>query len=286
MAYEDIIDLITKNLPFINISIANILIAIIIIIFGYFLAILVSKYIAKIMKKAKMSKILIEFTSRIVRILLIIVIISIAVGFLGVDVGAALISISVVAGFIFGFAFQETLGNLAAGFMIAITKPFNKNDFVEVAGYSGRINTVGASITKITTLDNKRIIIPNSKIWGEPIVNYTALDTRMIDMRVGISYGDNISKAIKVAMDVIKKHKNVLAEPAPYVAVSNLGDSSVDLLLRPWVKTDNYWNTKWDLTRNIKEAYDKEGISIPFPQRDLWIKNQHNFNLDSERKIK
>lgn len=282
MAYEDIINLLTSKIPFINISIADILIAIIIIIVGYFISRLISKYIAKMMARAKLSKILVEFTSRVVRIILIIFVISIAVGFLGVDVGAAVISISVVAGFIFGFAFQETLGNLAAGFMIAITKPFKKNDYVEAAGHSGRINNVGASITTITTLDNKRIIIPNSKLWGEPIVNYTAHSTRMIDMRIGISYGDDIGKAIEVAMNVVKKHEKVLKDPSPYIGVADLGDSSVDLLIRPWVKTDDYWTTKWDLTRSIKETYDKEGINIPFPQRDLWIKNSIKTNINQK----
>lgn len=283
MAYEEIIDLITRKLPVLNISILNILTALIVIIVGYFVARFVSKYVARVMEKAKMSKILVEFTSRIVRILLIIFVIAIAIGFLGVDVGAAVISISVVAGFIFGFAFQETLGNLAAGFMIAITKPFKKNDYVEVAGHSGRIKNVGASITTLTTVDNKRIIIPNSKIWGEPIVNYTALSTRMIDMRVGISYSDDIGKAIKVAIEVIKKHEKVLDDPALYVGVANLGDSSVDLLMRPWVNTDDYWNTKWDLTRNIKEAYDKEGISIPFPQRDLHLKVPFPISINNKK---
>ena len=98
-------------------------------------------------------------------------------------------------------------------------------------------------------------------------------------MKIGISYNDDIGKAMKVAMGVVTKHKNVLKEPAPYIGVSDLGDSSVDLLIRPWVKTDDYWNTKWDLTKNIKEAYDKEGISIPFPQRDLWIKNPNEMNI-------
>jgi small-conductance mechanosensitive channel len=273
MAFDDIINLLTQNIPFLSISLADILIAIIVIIIGYFISVIVSKYIAKIMRRSNLSKILVEFTSRVVKILLIIFALSIAVGFLGVDVGAAVISISVVAGFIFGFAFQETLGNLAAGFMIAITKPFKKNDYVEVAGHSGRINNVGTSITSLTTVDNKRIIIPNSKVWGEPIVNYTALNTRMIDMKVGISYSDDIGKALKVAMGVLIKHEKVLKDPAPYVGVYDLGDSSVDLVIRPWVNTADYWTVKWDLTRNIKETYDKEGICIPFPQRDLWIKN-------------
>ena len=221
-----------------------------------------------------MTKILAEFTARVAKILLTIAAFAFAISMLGVDVGAAVLGVSVVFGFVLGFAFQQTLGNIAAGFMIAITKPFRAGDYVEIAGNSGSVNAVGASITTMTTVDNKRIIIPNSKIWGEPIVNYTALNKRMIDMRVGISYNDDMNKAIKIAMDVLKNHKKVLKDPAPYVAVANLGDSSVDLLVRPWVDTNDYWKTKWELIQQIKEAFDKNGISIPFPQTDVHLFHQ------------
>jgi len=268
---EEIIDFLEIKIPFSNITIFNLISALIVIIVGYLIAVLVSRYIRKAMQRAKMAEILAIFTSRVVKILLIISVVAIGIGFLGIDVGAALISISVVSGFVLGFAFQETLGNLAAGFMIAITKPFRVKDYVDIADQSGFINHVGTSITTLTTLDNKRVIIPNSKIWGSPIINYTALNTRMIDMRVGISYSDNMGKAIQITMNVIKAHEKVLNDPAPTVAVANLGDSSVDLLVRSWVKTQEYWTTKWALTQQIKEAFDKEGISIPFPQRDVHI---------------
>ena len=274
MSIEEIVDLLEIKIPFTNITIFNLISAIIVIVVGYIVAVLVSRYIKHAMLKAKMAKILANFTSRVVKILLIIFVIAIGIGFLGIDVGAALISVSVVSGFVLGFAFQETLGNLAAGFMIAITKPFRVGDYVDIAGQSGKINDVGASITTMTTVDNKRVIIPNSKIWGEPIVNYTALKKRMIDMRVGISYSDNMGKAIKITMNVLKANKKVLNDPAPTVAVANLGDSSVDLLVRPWVNTSDYWTTKWELTQQIKEAFDKEKISIPFPQRDVHIFEQ------------
>ena len=257
--------------PVIPITVQNVLFAIITIIIGYIVSIIVSKYIKHVMKKGKLGEILAEFASRVLKIFIIIFAISIAIGYFGIDVGAAVVSISVVGGFIFGFAFQETLGNLAAGFMIAITKPFRAGDYVDVAGKSGSIKSVGTSITKMTTIDNKRIIIPNSKVWGEPITNYTALKTRMIDMRVGISYGDDIGKAIKIAMDVLKKHDKVLDDPVSYVGVAELGDSSVNLLVRPWVKTSDYWNAKWQITQQIKESFDKNGISIPFPQRDVHL---------------
>lgn len=258
----------------VGITVFNIIAAIAVIIIGYFVAVLVSKYIRRAILRAKLTKILAEFTSRVVKILIIIFTVAMVIGFLGVDVGAAIISLSVVSGFVLGFAFQETLGNLAAGFMIAITKPFKVNDYVDIADKAGTINNVGASITTLTTVDNKRVIIPNSKIWGNPIVNYTALNKRMIDMRVGISYSDNMGKAIKVAMEVLKKNKNVLKAPSPIVAVAELGDSSVDLLIRTWVNTSDYWTTKWELTQQIKEAFDKEKISIPFPQRDIHLYQQ------------
>jgi small-conductance mechanosensitive channel len=278
LGIEEIVETLEIKIPFTNITIFNLISAIVVIVVGYIIAVLVSRYIKHAMLKAKMAKILAIFTSRVVKILLIIFVIAIGIGFLGIDVGAALISVSVVSGFVLGFAFQETLGNLAAGFMIAITKPFRVGDYVDIAGKSGSINDVGASITTMTTIDNKRVIIPNSKIWGEPIVNYTALGKRMIDMRVGISYKDNMEKAIKTTMKVLKANKKVLNDPIPTVAVADLGESSVDLLVRPWVNTGDYWASKWELIQQIKEAFDKEKISIPFPQTDVHIfkKNKNN----------
>ncbi|PNX48730.1 MAG: hypothetical protein BV456_09510 [Thermoplasmata archaeon M8B2D] len=271
MNFDDVISILNKEIPVINIPLKNIIFAILVIIIGYFIAVLVSKYVKKAMIKAKMAEILAEFSSRVVRVFLIIVVVMVAIGYFGVNIGEAIIGISVASGFIIGFAFQDTLGNLAAGFLIAITKPFRVGDYVDVAGKSGTINSVGASITKMTTVDNKRVIIPNSKIWGEPIVNYTALKQRMIDMRVGISYSDDMGKAIQIAMDTITKNKMVLKDPTPTVAVAELGDSSVNLLVRPWVNTSDYWKAKWELTQQIKESFDKNKISIPFPQRDVHL---------------
>lgn len=271
MNIHDIEMFINRKIPFTGITVGNIILALAVIIIGYFVAIFISRYIQKIMLRAKMAKILAEFTSKVVKLLIIIFSLSLSISLLGVDVGSAILGFSVVSGFILGFAFQETLGNLAAGFMIAITKPFRVGDYVDISGKAGTINSVGASITKLTTVDNKRIIIPNSKIWGEPIINYTALDKRMIDMRIGISYNDDMNKAIKITINVLKKNKNVLDEPAPTVAIAELGDSSVNILVRPWVETSNYWKTKWELTQQIKEAFDKNNITIPFPQRDIHL---------------
>ena len=266
---NEIIDFLSKEIPFLGIKTGSIVIALIII--GYFIAIIISKYIRKVMLRSKLSEILSEFTSRIIKVILIIFAFSIGIGFLGIDISAAIIGISVVFGLVFGLAFQDTLSNLTSGFMIALTKPFKVGDFVDITGETGSISSVGISITTLTTLDNKRVIIPNSKVWGVPIINYSALKTRMIDMSIGISYSDDIGKAIKVAMTVLKNHPNVLKNPAPLVAADDLADSSVNLVIRPWVKTDDYWPNKRELTQKLKEAFDKEGISIPFPQRDVHL---------------
>ena len=167
MVLNDIIVMLSTKIPLTNITVGDILLMVLVIFIGYFISIIVSKYVRRAILKAKMTEILAEFTSRVIRILLIIFFIAIGIGFLGIDVGAALISISVVSGFILGFAFQDTLGNLAAGFMIAITRPFNVGDYVDMAEESGSIKSVGSSITTLITVDNKRIIIPNSKIWGK-----------------------------------------------------------------------------------------------------------------------
>ena len=267
----DLLDVLNKKIPFTDIEVINVFYMILTIIIGYFLAVLLSRYIGRIMFKAKFAKILVEFTRKVVKILIIIFSLSTAVGFLGVDVGAGVISLSVVSGFIFGFAFQETLGNLASGFMIAVTKPFKIGDYIEVDGKSGSVKNVGATTTTLSTYDNKKIIIPNSSIWNKAVTNYTAMKTRLIDINVGISYSDDIGKAIETIMGVLKTHKKVLKKPDPLVAVDNLGDSSVNLIVRPWVKTGDYWTMRRELTRMIKEKLDEAGITIPFPQRDIHL---------------
>jgi small conductance mechanosensitive channel len=271
MDLADIGEFLADKIPFTNITLMNIFYAIVVLIVGYFVAVMVSRWVRRAILHAKMTKILADFSSRVIRILIIIFVVAIAVSNLGVDVGAAIISISVVGGFIFGFAFQDTLGNLAAGFMIAITKPFRVNDYVDMAGHAGVVKTVGASITTMITIDNKRVVIPNAKIWGEPIVNYTALPTRRIDLEIGISYTDDMTKAIQVALGAVQKHPQILKDPKPVVAVGALGDSSVNLLIRPWVNTADYWTTRFEIIQQIKEAFDREGISIPFPQRDVHL---------------
>ncbi|MEH6590643.1 MAG: mechanosensitive ion channel family protein [Halioglobus sp.] len=199
----------------------------------------------------------------------------IALSQIGISLGPMLAGLG-VAGFIVGFALQDTLGNFAAGAMILIYRPYDVDDFVEVTGASGLVKNMSLVSTTITTFDNQTLVVPNSKIWGDVIKNVTAQKVRRVDLEFGIGYQDDIIKAEIVLADVLDAHELVLKTPAPLIKVHSLGESSVNLIVRPWTKTENYWNVYWDLTREVKLRFDKEGISIPFPQRDV-----HLFREDS-----
>jgi small conductance mechanosensitive channel len=189
---------------------------------------------------------------------------------LGVDV-TPLFALVGGASFILAFALQETLGNLAAGLMIMINRPFDEGDYVQIAGLGGTVRHVSVVSTTVTTPDNQVIVIPNSKVWGDVITNVTASETRRVDLIFGISYGDSIERAQRILEELVTNHPLVLKDPAPLIRVSALADSSVNFIVRPWVKTSDYWSVNWDLQRAVKEAFDANGISIPFPQTDIHL---------------
>lgn len=260
-----------EELPLIGVSIWNILMFILVLIVGVIVVKIASTLLKKWMLKANLTEILAEFTTRILRLILYVFVIGTALAFLGIEIGAALVSVSVVLGFVLGFALGDTLSNIAAGFMVAITKPFKKGDYVTANGESGTVQNVGISITEVTTPDNKHIIIPNKLVWGGNVTNFTKHPTRRIDLTMGIGYDDDIDKAIKATMDVLKNDKRVLSDPAPQVAVSEMADSSVNLVVRPWVKTSDYWDVFFDIKKALKEKYDKVGLNIPYPQTDVHL---------------
>ncbi len=181
-----------------------------------------------------------------------------------------------VAGFIIGFALQDTLGNFAAGGMILIYRPFDVDDYIEVAGVDGTVKKMNLVSTTITTPDNQALIIPNSKIWGDVIRNKTGQRVRRVDLEFGISYADSIEHAEEVFRKVLATMPAVLPEPAPNIQVIRHGESSIDFIVRPWVKTEDYWPTYWAMQRAVKLAFDEAGITIPFPQRDV-----HHFQGDN-----
>jgi small conductance mechanosensitive channel len=176
-----------------------------------------------------------------------------------------------VAGFIVGFALQDTLGNFASGMMILLYRPYDVSNLIEVGGVLGKVDKMNLVSTSLRTLDNQLIVIPNNKIWGDVIKNVTAQKRRRVDMVFGISYTDDIPKAERILEDILKSNDRVLDEPKALVRLHTLGASSVDFIVRPWVKADDYWDVYWDVTRTVKLRFDEEGISIPFPQQDVHI---------------
>ena len=184
---------------------------------------------------------------------------------------ASLVAVLGAAGLAVGLALQGTLSHFAAGVMLLVFRPFRVDDVVQVGGDVGKVKEIGIFSTVLNTPDNVRTIIPNAEVWGKPIKNYAANDTRRVDMVIGVSYGDDLAVAKQVIEKVVGADDRVLSDPEPQVAVSNLGDSSVDFVVRPWCRPDDYWGVRFDLTRRIKEELEEAGCGIPFPQRDVHL---------------
>ncbi|MCG6911249.1 MAG: mechanosensitive ion channel [Deltaproteobacteria bacterium] len=218
-------------------------------------------------------RMLISTASKLVVILGIMVILS----QIGISLGPLLAGLGVV-GFIVGFALQDSLSNFAAGVMILLYRPYDVGDFVDVGGVFGAVERMSLVSTSLLTIDNQVYIVPNSKIWGDVIKNVTAQKLRRVDMVFGISYRDDVEKAEAVLADILKSHGKVLDYPESKIRLHKLGESSVDFVVRPWVKVDDYWDVYWDITRAVKLRFDEENISIPFPQRDV-----HLYNEDKEK---
>lgn len=233
---------------------------------------LLSKGVEKTIAKAKKHELLARFVGSVISKSCWAVLIVAVLGRLGVNVGPLVAGLG-VTGFILGFAFQESLANLAAGMMIAINNPFKVGDYVILAGLEGSIVEVDMMATIMTTGDNKKIVVPNKVAWGSPITNFSAMKTRRVETVVGISYGADISKAKKVALEAIMTLEAVRKDPEPIVEVMSLDDSAVTLVVRAWVDNADYWPTFFAANQAVKEAFDKNGIEIPFPQMDVHVKH-------------
>jgi small conductance mechanosensitive channel len=248
---------------------------------GALLTLIIGLWVAKLIKrgmisgfgKSKMDEALVRFLSNIAYYVLVVMVLLASLGKLGVET-TSFIAVIGAAGLAIGFALQGSLGNLAAGVMILLHRPFKLGDFVEAAGQTGVIEDIGIFATTMKSPDNKRIIVPNGAVTGGSIVNYSANDTRRVDMVFGIGYGDDIDKARGIIERVLAADERVLKDPAPTVAVSALGDSSVNFVTRPWVKTADYWTVFFAIHEAVKKAFDAEGVSIPFPQRDIHVYNE------------
>ncbi len=219
-------------------------------------------------KNKNIDGLLAGFLANLVKYLILVVAIVAMLNRFGIQT-ASLLAVLGAAGLAIGLALQGTLSNLAAGVMLLIFRPFKLGQFIEVAGHSGTVKSVRLFTTELATGDNRQIILPNAKVWGDAIVNFSYHDTRRVDMVYGIAYGDSIDRAMEIIKAQADADNRSLSEPAPQIVVGELADSSVNIIARVWCEAGDYWGLKFDLTKNIKEAFDAAGISIPFPQQDV-----------------
>jgi small conductance mechanosensitive channel len=251
----------------------NIALFITIVLVFMFLGRLLAKAVKRVMAKSRQtSQLLGDFLVVSVRRLVLAVGVLIGLAALEINVGPLLAVIG-AAGFVIAFALQDSLGNFASGILIMVFKPFDIGDLVEVGGVLGKVHSMNLLSVLIHTPDNKAVIIPNNNVWSDSITNVTGTDTRRVDLIFGIGYDDDIEKAQGILEEVVGEHPLVLKDPEPVISVHELGDSSVNFVCRPWVKTEDYWEVYWDLTRSVKQRFDKGGVSIPFPQRDVHVYN-------------
>jgi small conductance mechanosensitive channel len=220
--------------------------------------------------RVQTSRLLQDMTVTIVSNSVLLLGILVGLSQLGVELGPLLAGLG-IAGFIVGFALQDSLANFAAGMMILGYRPYDVGDMIEAAGVFGKVNQMSLVSTTILTIDNQTLIVPNGKIWGDVIKNVTHQSVRRVDMTFRVSYSEDVEHVERVLQGVIAEDSRVLADPEPMVKLHKLNESSVDFVVRPWVETDDYWDVYWDMTRAVKQSFDAEGIRIPFPQRQLHI---------------
>jgi small conductance mechanosensitive channel len=238
------------------------------LVIGWIVAKILTAVLRRVMTRANVDATLIGFGGSLFYIGLMTLVIITVLGKLGVQTGS-FIAIIGAAGLAVGFALQGSLANFAAGVLLIVFRPFKVGDYIEAAGVAGIVEQIQVFATTLKSPDNKGIVVPNSAITGGNITNYSAKDSRRLDLVFGIGYGDDIKKAKDILADVIAKESRVLKDPAPTIAVAELGDSSVNIVARPWVRTADYWDVRFAITEAVKLEFDAQGITIPFPQQDV-----------------
>lgn len=270
MSQEQIDNLVSTLIGYVTEYGLKVVVALLVLIVGKWLAGMVRKAVRRGMERGKVDPTLIGFLSNIVFYLLMVAVVIAAVSQVGIQT-TSFVAVLGAAGLAVGLALQGSLSNFASGVLIILFRPFKVGDFVEAGGVSGTVDEIGILATQMRTPDNKGVTVPNSQIMGAHIVNFNAFDTRRCDMSFGIGYQDDIDRAKAILADIVAKDPRCLTDPAPTLAVGALGESSVDILCRPWVKASDYWGVYWDMQETVKKRFDAEGISIPFPQRDVHL---------------
>lgn len=251
----------------------RILWALVILIVGIWFARLIRRYLGKAMERRGVDQTLIGFISSLLYYIVVVAVVISAISKLGIET-TSFIAVLGAAGLAVGLALQGSLSNFASGVLLILFRPFKVGDFVEAGGMMGSVDDIGMLMTRMHTPDNKSILVPNTQVMGGHIVNFSAHDTRRLDLTFGISYGDRIELAKQVLEEIIEADERCLKDPAPTIGVIELADSSVNIVCRPWVNASDYWPLRFDLMERVKNRFDEVGISIPFPQRELHVYNK------------
>ena len=251
----------------------NIAAALLTLLLGYFAANIISGGVTRVMKARQLDITITEFVGSILKYAILIFVVIAALGRVGVQT-ASFVAIIGAAGLAIGLALQGSLSNFAAGFLLIIFRPIKAGEFIEVAGTSGVVQAVQLFTTTLNSADNKMVVVPNSAILNGTIVNYSRMETRRVDMTFGIGYGSDLRKAKQILERLVNEEPRILKDPAVTIAVAALADSSVNIVVRPWVKTADYWGVWFDFHERVKMAFDAEGIEIPFPQRVVHMKSE------------
>ncbi len=251
-------------------GVINLVVAALIFLVGKWIARFAQNTLEKLLRKRSVDEVLVDFLGNIVFALILVVAVVAAFDTLGIP-AASFLAIIGAAGLAIGLALKDSLSNFASGVMLALFRPFGKGDFIEAAGVSGSVDEIRLVSTTLTTPDNKLIIVPNSAIYNDAITNYSAKDTRRLDMIFGVGYDDDL----KVVADILKKicseHSKVMSEPATGIFITNLGDSSVDFAVRPWVKSGDYWGVRAEILGTAKIELEAAGCNIPYPQTNVHL---------------
>jgi small conductance mechanosensitive channel len=248
----------------------NLLIAIVIFILGKWVARWAQRVFEKLLKSRQVDSVLVDFLGTIVYTLIIIAAVIAAVDTLGIP-ATSFLAILGAAGLAIGLALKDSLSNFASGVMLVLFRPFTKGDFIDAGGIMGTVDEIHLVSTILTTPDNKQIIVPNSVMYGSPITNFSAKDTRRVDLVIGVGYSDDLKVAADVLQKVCADNPKVLDTPETKIFISNLGDSSVDFVVRPWVKSEDYWTVLAEVLETAKTELEAAGCNIPFPQRDVHL---------------
>jgi small conductance mechanosensitive channel len=251
----------------------KLLMALIVLIIGAWVAKIIKGVVTKLLNKRNLDPTITGFISNFVYILLMVFVALAALGKLGVQT-TSFVAVIGAAGLAIGLALQGSLANFAAGFLMILFRPFKKGDYVEAGGTAGIVEQIQVFTTILKTPDNRVVIVPNAKVMGDNITNYSAMDTRRLDLTFGVGYSDEIPKVKSVLKQIAESDERVLKDPAPQILLGELADSSVNFIMRVWVKSGDYWPFHFDAMEKVKLEFDKQGISIPFPQRDVHLFNQ------------